>query len=156
MTHSSTASTGSAHKAGSSSRRSSMRVMATRMRSTSSSGASSRRWRSTPLRDFRRDRVVFAQPSRRRERAQKGRGTMRHLPSVEALSDIDDRRLLAELEVYKMLEKLAKVRSLVDRANQVLATVITCGETSVTMKPQIGEACGMPPASLGNAKIISE
>jgi hypothetical protein len=53
-----------------------------------------------------------------------------HLPSVEALSDIDDRRLLAELEVCQMLEKLARVRALVERANHLLSTVLACGEMS--------------------------
>jgi hypothetical protein len=53
---------------------------------------------------------------------------MKHLPSVEALSDIDDARLLAELEICQMLEKLAQVRTLVDRADRLLSTVLACGE----------------------------
>ena len=53
---------------------------------------------------------------------------MRHLPSIEALLAIDDSRLLAELEICEVKEKLARVRALVDRADNLLATVIACGE----------------------------
>ena len=53
---------------------------------------------------------------------------MKHLPSIEALTAADDRRLLAELEICEVLEKLARVRALVDRADNLLATVLACGE----------------------------
>ena len=53
---------------------------------------------------------------------------MKHLPSIEALTATDDRRLLAELEICEVLEKLARVRALVDRADHLLATVLACGE----------------------------
>ncbi len=53
---------------------------------------------------------------------------MKHLPSIEALTATDDRRLLAELEISEVLEKLARVRALVDRADHLLATVLACGE----------------------------
>ena len=49
---------------------------------------------------------------------------MKHLPSVEALTNSDDRRLLAELEICQVLEKLARVRALVDRADSLLASVL--------------------------------
>lgn len=52
---------------------------------------------------------------------------MKHLPSIEALMATDDRRLLVELEIYGVLEKLARVRALVDRADRLLATVLACG-----------------------------
>lgn len=53
---------------------------------------------------------------------------MKHLPSIEALTDADDRRLLAELEICQVLEKLARLRALVDRADHLLANVLACGE----------------------------
>lgn len=53
---------------------------------------------------------------------------MKHLPSIEALTASDDRRLLAELEICEVLEKLARVRALVDRADHLIATVLACGE----------------------------
>ena len=53
---------------------------------------------------------------------------MKHLPSIEALTATDDRRLLAELEICEVLQKLARVRALVDRADHLLATVLACGE----------------------------
>ena len=53
---------------------------------------------------------------------------MKHLPSIEALTAADDRRLLAELEICEVLAKLARVRALVDRADHLLATVLACGE----------------------------
>ena len=53
---------------------------------------------------------------------------MKHLPSIEALTATDDRRLVAELEICEVLEKLARVRALVDRADHLLATVLACGE----------------------------
>lgn len=49
---------------------------------------------------------------------------MKHLPSVEALTNVDDRRLLAELEICQVLEKLARVRALVDRADDLLTSVL--------------------------------
>jgi hypothetical protein len=52
---------------------------------------------------------------------------MKHLPSIEALTDADDRRLLAELEICEVLEKLARVRALVDRADHLITTVLACG-----------------------------
>lgn len=52
---------------------------------------------------------------------------MRHLPSIEALTDADDKRLLAELEICQVLEKLARMRALVDRADHLLTTVLACG-----------------------------
>lgn len=55
---------------------------------------------------------------------------MRHLPSIEALTATDDRRLLAELEICEVLEKLARVRALVDRADRLLTTVLASGERS--------------------------
>ena len=51
---------------------------------------------------------------------------MKHLPSIEALTNSDDRRLLAELEISQVLEKLARVRAFVDRANHVLSTALAC------------------------------
>lgn len=56
---------------------------------------------------------------------------MKHLPSIEALTAIDDRRLLAELEICDVLQKLARVRALVDRADHLLATVLACGGQQV-------------------------
>lgn len=53
---------------------------------------------------------------------------MKHLPSIEALTAADDRRLLAELEICEVLQKLARVRALVDRADNLLATVLACGQ----------------------------
>jgi hypothetical protein len=53
---------------------------------------------------------------------------MKHLPSIEALTAADDRQLLAELEICEVLEKLARVRALVDRADHLLATVLASGE----------------------------
>ena len=53
---------------------------------------------------------------------------MRHLPSIEALTAADDRQLLAELEICHVLEKLARVRAFVDRADHMLATVLACGD----------------------------
>ena len=53
---------------------------------------------------------------------------MKHLPSIEALTATDDRQLLAELEICEVLEKLARVRALVDRADRLLATVLANGE----------------------------
>src|SRR5262249_25159798 len=74
------------------------------------------------------------QPRRpRRQRAttkEHRRRSSRHLPSVQALSDMDDARLLAELEICQMLEKLAQVRTLVDRADRLLSTVLACGEVA--------------------------
>lgn len=52
---------------------------------------------------------------------------MRHLPSIEALTAADDRRLLAELEICEVMEKLARVRALIDRADHLLATVLASG-----------------------------
>lgn len=54
--------------------------------------------------------------------------SMRHLPSIEALTDSDDKRLLAELEICQVLDKLARVRELVDRADNLLATVLTSSD----------------------------
>jgi hypothetical protein len=48
----------------------------------------------------------------------------RVLPSIEALCDPSDDRLLAELEVSAVLEKLARVRAMVDRADRLLKTVV--------------------------------
>ena len=56
---------------------------------------------------------------------------MKHLPSIEALTAADDRRLLAELEICEVLQKLARVRALVDRADHLLATVLACGQQQV-------------------------
>jgi hypothetical protein len=44
------------------------------------------------------------------------------LPSVEALSSMDDGRLLAELEICRMMEKLARLRTLVARAHALVTT----------------------------------
>lgn len=60
---------------------------------------------------------------------------MRHLPSIEALTDADDRRLIAELEISQVLEKLARVRAFVDRADHLLATVLACGEERDSAQP---------------------
>jgi hypothetical protein len=49
---------------------------------------------------------------------------MKHLPSVEALSDADDRRLLVELEICRLLDKLAMAHALVERAKKVLLTTV--------------------------------
>jgi hypothetical protein len=57
---------------------------------------------------------------------------VKHLPSIEALTATDDRQLLAELEICDVLEKLARVRALVDRADRLLATVLSNGERVVT------------------------
>lgn len=53
---------------------------------------------------------------------------MKHLPSIEALTATDDRQLLAELEICDVLQKLARVRALVDRADRLLATVLANGD----------------------------
>lgn len=53
---------------------------------------------------------------------------MKHLPSIEALTDSDDRRLLAELEICQLLEKLARVRALVDRADHLITTILASRE----------------------------
>lgn len=53
---------------------------------------------------------------------------MKHLPTVEALMDADDQRLRAELEVCQVLEKLARVRAIADRAANLITTAIACGE----------------------------
>jgi hypothetical protein len=62
------------------------------------------------------------------ESLKKEEGSMKHLPSIEALTADDDKRLLAELEIYDVREKLARVRALVARADHLLATVLACGE----------------------------
>jgi len=62
---------------------------------------------------------------------------MKHLPSIEALTAADDRRLLAELEICELLAKLARVRALVDSADRLLATVLACGES-----PGVGDLPG--------------
>ena len=49
---------------------------------------------------------------------------MRHLPSIEALSDVDDRRLLAELEVCRLLDRLSQAHALVERAKLLLTTIV--------------------------------
>ncbi len=59
---------------------------------------------------------------------------MKHLPSIEALTDSDDRRLLAELEICQLLEKLARVRALVDRADQLITSLLAGNE--------VPEGCG--------------
>ena len=69
---------------------------------------------------------------------------MRHLPSIEALSDVDDRRMLAELEIRQMLEKLARVRHLVERADRLL-TVLACGELSVEAEAVSEEEASVIP-----------
>lgn len=53
---------------------------------------------------------------------------MKHFPSIEALTDADDRRLLAELEICQVLEKVARLRTLVDRADRLLANVLVCDD----------------------------
>jgi hypothetical protein len=53
---------------------------------------------------------------------------MKHLPTVEALMDADDQRLRAELEVCQVLEKLARVRAIADRAAHLITTAVACGE----------------------------
>jgi hypothetical protein len=50
---------------------------------------------------------------------------MRHLPSVEALSDVDDKRMLAELEIRHMLDKLARATALVERARGLLMSALS-------------------------------
>lgn len=62
---------------------------------------------------------------------------MKHLPSIEALTATDDRRLLAELEICEVLEKLARVRALVDRADRLLATVLASGEQANDTVPKV-------------------
>jgi hypothetical protein len=60
---------------------------------------------------------------------------VRHLPSIEALSDVDDRQLAAELELRAILEELARVRELVENASAFLATVVVSGtEASATLR----------------------
>ena len=49
---------------------------------------------------------------------------MRHLPSIEALSDVDDRRLLVELEVCRLLDRLSQAHALVERAKVLLTTIV--------------------------------
>jgi hypothetical protein len=51
-------------------------------------------------------------------------------PSIEALCDPSDDRLLAELEVSAVLEKLARVRAMVDRADRLLKTVVADSTTT--------------------------
>lgn len=53
---------------------------------------------------------------------------MRHFPSIEALTAAGDERLMAELEICQVLEKLARVRAFVDRADRLLSTVLACAE----------------------------
>ena len=55
---------------------------------------------------------------------------MKHLPSIEALTAADDRRLIAELEICEILAKLARVRAFVDSADRLLATALACGANS--------------------------
>ncbi|OJY21822.1 MAG: hypothetical protein BGO98_03115 [Myxococcales bacterium 68-20] len=38
--------------------------------------------------------------------------------------------MLAELEICEVLQKLARVRALVDRADHLLATVLACGQVN--------------------------
>jgi hypothetical protein len=60
---------------------------------------------------------------------------MKHLPTIEALTDSDDKRLLAELEICNVMEKLARVRAIVDRADHLLTTVLACGEAPDGKEP---------------------
>ncbi|MBX3204795.1 MAG: hypothetical protein KF764_06985 [Labilithrix sp.] len=53
---------------------------------------------------------------------------MKHLPSIEALTAADDTRLRVELEICEALDRLARVRALVDRADQLLANVLARGQ----------------------------
>jgi hypothetical protein len=75
---------------------------------------------------------------------------MKHLPSIEALTDADDERLLAELEICHVLDRLAHVRALVDRADRLLTTVLACGGT-----PNDLEDAGSPDAQLYTAILSS-
>lgn len=53
---------------------------------------------------------------------------MKVLPSIEALTAPDDSRLLAELELRHVIDELAQVRSFVERADHLVATVLACDE----------------------------
>jgi hypothetical protein len=51
-------------------------------------------------------------------------GSVPHLPTVEALSDVDDRRLLVELEICRLLDRLARAHALLERARSLLMTTV--------------------------------
>lgn len=46
----------------------------------------------------------------------------RHLPSIEALTDSDDDRLIAELKVSEVREHVALARSLLDAVDELAAS----------------------------------
>jgi len=60
---------------------------------------------------------------------------MKHLPSIEALSANDDRRLLAELELGRKQAALAAMRAMLDRADRLL--VDAPPESVVTLPEKI-------------------
>jgi hypothetical protein len=66
---------------------------------------------------------------------------MKHLPSIEALTDSDDRRLLAELEIRQLLEKLARVRALVDRADHLITTLLANRDDPEVCGPDAERLC---------------
>jgi hypothetical protein len=66
-------------------------------------------------------RDVLHRPGPGEEEANMGR---RHLPSIEALSEVSDDRLLAELEIRTALEKVARARAVVDRVDQLLHEIL--------------------------------
>lgn len=59
----------------------------------------------------------------------------RYLPSIEALTAADDRRLHAELEIRDVLEKLARVRALVERADLLLESALAGGDQDGDLDP---------------------
>ena len=79
---------------------------------------------------------------------------VKHLPSLEALTDIDDNRLLAELEICHVLEKLARVRDIVDRADHILTTVLACGPAVGELVTE-AEACSAIDERLASAILAS-
>lgn len=52
---------------------------------------------------------------------------MKHLPSIEALTAVDDRRLFAELRLRRRAQALAELRCLVEHADRLLASQLAGG-----------------------------
>jgi len=48
---------------------------------------------------------------------------MVHLPTVQALMDTDERRMLAELEIGKARDTLVRLRAAIDHAEDVLSAL---------------------------------
>lgn len=76
---------------------------------------------------------------------------MRHLPSIEALSDVDDQRLLAELEVCRLLDKLSEAHALVERAKLLLTTIVEPSAEAVLGREGL-EGANSGPVSTENPR----